>query len=232
MTRSVAAAAADERLQLPIRSALSLLVLGFILGLAIGFLLALLAGTSFAHPGGPAPAGPVNGPAEQHTRDLVTLNARYHLAAAVDQGQIHGHLVSVALLRHQFLASTIARDPGTVRRVAIPLTLRASLPPQVQALVEEEAELEGDLAVRREDDAGGRGPYLYTLDVAGQRFTLHFAGDPPRLPSGTRVKARGVRLDQTLALWSGEQSVRALSSVLPVAVGSQTTMACRAPGTC
>ena len=40
---------------------------------------------------------------------------------------------------------------------------------------------------------------------------LHFAGEPPELLTGTRVRVRGVRIDGVLALESGRASVETLS---------------------
>jgi hypothetical protein len=48
----------------------------------------------------------------------------------------------------------------------------------VQALVEEEMEVEGELEVLHEDrDVGSR--YVYFLKTARGRFALHFVADPP-----------------------------------------------------
>jgi hypothetical protein len=54
-------------------------------------------------------------------------------------------------------------------------------------------------------------------------LTLHFAADAPDVSTGTHIRARGVRVQQTLALDSGA-SVQALVTVAPNTLGEQPTL--------
>jgi hypothetical protein len=186
---------------------------------------AVAVGVSAAHAGTPGvPARGQHPQAEQLTQSLVALNAQYHLADPAARGQLHANLLGVAQTRHQLLLSLVEQDPAVVLRVALPPGLRQSLPPAVQALVEEEVELEGDLEVLHEDWAAGS-RYVYVLDVGGRRLALHFAADPPHdLLTGTRVRVKGVQVGEALALQSGQSSVQALASVLPNTFGEQRTV--------
>jgi hypothetical protein len=130
----------------------------------------------------------------------------------------------VATERHALLAALIEEEPGEVIRVAMPADLRASLPPVVQALVEEEVDLEGELDILHEDrHTGSR--FLYVLQTPRERVALHFAADPPtHLTTGARVRVTGVRVAQTLALSSSTSSVQTLAAALPNTFGAQQTL--------
>jgi hypothetical protein len=112
-----------------------------------------------------------------------------------------------------------------VLRVAVPATLRAGLPSAVRSLVEEEVEEEGAVQVLHEDRPDGD-RYLYFLDTAAERLSLHFAAHPPDLQTGSRVRVRGVRVKGALALGSGNDkgSVEVLSAPLANTFGEQKTL--------
>jgi hypothetical protein len=188
--------------------------------------LGLLGAATPAPAGHPAPASataPSDPTSELLTQSLGSLNVRYLRASGSDRTRLAGELQSVASARRQALLGLLESNPGAVLRVAMPASLRASLPAQVQAVVEEEVELDGDLEVLHEDSATSS-RYLHFLLLDGQRLTLHFAADPPRLATGSRVRVRGVRLDQAVAAASGATSVQTLASVLPNSFGEQRTL--------
>jgi hypothetical protein len=85
-------------------------------------------------------------------------------------------------------------------------------------------EVEGELEILHEDsDQGSR--YLYFLKVAGSRFPLNFAKDPPtHLTTGARVRVRGVRTNNLLALQSGSESVQTVAAAVPSTLGEQRTL--------
>jgi hypothetical protein len=162
--------------------------------------------------------------AERLTEALLDLNVQYQVGSAAQKPLLLGQLLSAAASRQQYLAQLVEDDPGEVLRVALPAALRAALPPAVKAYVEEEVDVEGVLEVLHEDGhAGSR--FFYFLDTAAERLSLHFAADPPELLTGARVRVRGVRVNQTLALGSGKKgSVQTLSSAVPNTFGAQETL--------
>jgi len=171
-----------------------------------------------------APASQPNLLAENLTQDLVALSTRHQLADPAEKAQLLPTLLTVATERQQLLAALAENDPGEVVRVALPADIRASLPPVVQAVVEEELEIEGKLEILHEDrDVGSR--YLYVLQTTRGRFVLHFAADPStHLETGARVRVTGMRVEQTLALSSSTTSVQTLASALPNTFGAQKTL--------
>lgn len=146
------------------------------------------------------------------TRSLASLSVQYHAADSSQKADLLAQLVNVALQRHELLAALMESDPARVLKVAVPGSLRASLPTQVQGYVEEEVQLEGDLEVIHEDRFDGSSRYLYWLNTATGRVSLHFTGEAPSLLTGTRVRVQGVLLDQAMALSSGSSVQRLMSS--------------------
>jgi len=170
----------------------------------------------------PTPGPPLS--AEGLTQILVALNVTNQLAPAAKRAQLLNDLLTVAATRQQLLAGLIESDPAEVLRITIPAHLRASLPPAVQASVEEEVEVEGELEILHEDRTDGS-RYLYFLEAVASRLSLHFAADPPtHLQTGDRVRVRGVQVNQALALESGSSSVQSLAPALPNTFGAQKTL--------
>src|SRR5262249_47356425 len=158
-------------------------------------------------------------------QDLVALNARYHLAGPTEQAPLLNDLLTVAAERQQLLAALMEDDPGEVVRVALPPAIRASLPPVVRDYIEEHVAIEGTLSVMYEDyEQESR--LLYFLETATERFSLHFAANPPKhLLTGSQVRVEGVQVDGALALESEETSVETLelSSNTTTTTSSTTT---------
>ena len=132
-------------------------------------------------------------------------------------------LRNAAAARRQHLLGLMESDPATVLRVAIPATIRAGLPAPIQSDVEAEVTLDGILQVFHEDYAQSS-RYRHFLQTSTERLSLHFAKEAPKLLTGTRVRVRGVRLGQDLALNGTGGSVQALSSIAPNTFGAQKTI--------
>ncbi|MGH8065371.1 MAG: MG2 domain-containing protein [Candidatus Entotheonellia bacterium] len=200
------------------RPRLGLVITGL---LVFGMALFATAGLAFAQT--TPPAGP-NAAAERLTHTLVALLTQYQGASAAAHGQLLGNLLTVAAARQRLLATLIEDNPGEVLRVALPAAIRGSLPPAVQAYIEEVVELEGELEILHEDwESESR--YRYFLQVAGKRISLHFAAEPPtHLLTGSRVRVTGIRIKDALALESGTTSVQALATALPNTFGAQSTL--------
>jgi hypothetical protein len=148
---------------------------------------------------------------EDLTQALVSLNARYQRAGPGGRPAVLAQMLATAAERRRLLASMFESDPGHVLRVALTSELRASLPAAVRTDVEQHVELEGTLEVLQEDDANGA-RLRHFLDSGGTRLELHFATNPPGHLTGDRVRVRGVRLDNMLALDSGTASVQIVTT--------------------
>lgn len=201
----------------PLRRPTRVIVAPLLLGLAI----ALMPLTSPAQPSS-TPGPPLS--AESLTQRLVALAVQYQLAPPSKKAQLLGNVLANAATRQAFLTELIENEPGQILRVAVPHSFRASLPPAVQASIEQEVEEEGELEILHEDRTDGS-RYLYFLEATGARLSLHFASDPPtEHQTGDKVRVRGVRVNQALALESGSSSVQSLAPALPNTFGAQQTL--------
>jgi hypothetical protein len=190
----------------------------------LGLALWATVGLAQAHAPSSGPASRPHPRAESLTQDLVTLGMRHQLADIATKARLLSQLLTAATERQALLATLIKDNPGEVLRLTLPADLRASLPPAVQALVEEEMDVEGELEVLHEDrDVGSR--FVYFLKTTRRRFALHFAADPPtHLETATRVRVTGVQVGQALALGSSSTSVQTLATALPNTFGAQPTL--------
>ena len=93
--------------------------------------------------------------AERLTLDLAALNAQYHAAAAAQRAGVAVAMTQLAQARAQALAALLDANPAEALRIALPSSIRASLPPGVQAYVEEDTDVEGTLTVLHEDRVDG-----------------------------------------------------------------------------
>lgn len=107
----------------------------------------------------------------------------------------------------------------------LPAEVTAQLPGNARDLVESDADEQGTLEVRVEDYPDRTHTTLFFLDTARERLQLYFAKDKPHhLLTGTRVRARGKRLDGALLLQSGSSSSSAATSGLQTqALASSST---------
>jgi len=124
----------------------------------------------------------------------------------------------------QLLVSIIEQNPAVIR-LALSASARAALPSAVQAYVEEEMELDGELEILHEDrDVGSR--YLYFLESGSARYSLHFANhEPTHLLTGAKIRVRGVRLETMLAVGGDTTTVQTLAPApLPNSFGDQRTL--------
>ena len=85
-------------------------------------------------------------------------------------------------------------------------------------------DVEGDLEILHEDsDQGSR--YHYFLKAAGRRLSLEFAGVPPtNLTSGARIRVRGARSNNVLALKPGSGGVETVTPAEMNTLGEQRTL--------
>ncbi len=154
---------------------------------------------------------------------LAAENLTQNLLGLSSQNAPLPTLRNAAAARRQHLLGLMDSDPATVLRVAIPASIRAGLPASIQADVEAEVTLDGVLQVFHEDYAQ-TSRYRHFLQTTTERLSLHFAKDAPKLLTGTRVRVRGVRLGQDLALNGSGGTVQALSSIAPNTFGAQKTI--------
>ena len=145
------------------------------------------------------------------TQTLLKLNTEYQLAGNAERSRLLDSLRDVAAERRALLAGLVEKDAREIINTALPDQLRAALPSAIQDDVEQSVNVAGDLEVLYQcGEQASR--VLYFLDAGGERLSLYFAGDPPAgLLTGSRVRVKGVRIGQAIALESSPGSLRASS---------------------
>jgi len=164
--------------------------------------------------------------AQDLTLSLLEARARHGAATPADRGQRLAELLAVAKQRHDELATLIDADPAEVLRVALPADLRADLPAQAIPFLEQAADETGDIEVFHVDHVNPADDfYLHFLNTTKGRFSLHFAGRTPDLVTGTKVRVRGMRIENAIVLANaGDVTVTATVATLPSTLGAQKTL--------
>ena len=195
----------------------------------IVFIVLCLLFTAFTVPASAISPGAPDGGKREYaralTQDLLRMNGQFARAHDADRGALIADLVKTATLRHEALSQLMELNPGEMLRLSIPAAVRAGFAGEVEALMEEEVTLEGDLEVMYEEGFSGS-RLLFGLRTDHGRFALHFVQDEPtNLETGIRVRVHGVRLDSALALSSGSSSstLQTLSAPPPNTFGEQKT---------
>jgi len=162
--------------------------------------------------------------AQSLTDTLVALNARLQTAAPAERAALSSRLLGVVATRQKTLAALVEGHPDEVLRVALPAAVRSTLPSTVWPYIEQEAALEGVVLVLHEDWPGG-GRYRHFLDTKSGRYSLHFAGRPTHLLTGSRIRVKGIQVGTTLALAADVTTIQTVApAAVPNTFGEQRTL--------
>ena len=138
--------------------------------------------------------------ARRLTQELIALRGQFLHGNAAQHEALYQNMLDKAARRHEFMSELMEQNPAEALHLSIPAALRADLPAAVQALLEEEATLEGTFEATYEcGEEESR--LLFALQTEGETFSLHFARQHPEyLKTGARVRVRGIKLGTMLAL--------------------------------
>jgi len=156
--------------------------------------------------------------AEQATEQLLQLAARVRAGDATAKAQ----LLTVAAERRAAMLPLVESDVRSVLRLALPPPTRASLPPDVQALVEEHTTLQGPIDVFSADYADSSRVFHF-MQVQQRRLALRFASEPAALLSGAVIRATGVVIGDVFAA-EGGASIQQVSTAAPYSFGEQRVL--------
>jgi hypothetical protein len=162
--------------------------------------------------------------ADRLTIELLADHGRYLAGGSNDRSPLAAALLSKATERETVLASLIADDPGAVLQLAVSETIRSAMPQSAQAHVESQVSVDGALEILAEDYATNARVRHYLRTADGSRLSLHFAGAQPDALTGDRVRVRGVRLGDALALQGGAVSLQNLGGGGSNTFGDQKTL--------
>ncbi len=161
--------------------------------------------------------------AEQWGDGLRSLAFEHQRGDAGTRAWLESRMVETAARRREALLALLERDPAAVRAAALPASVRAALPRSVQGVLEEDLEIEGDLRILHAD-GGSRSGHYWALRTPLGTLSLHWAGAEPKgRLTGDRVRVRGLRVGQAVALGAGEM-VALAAAPLPNVLGAQSTL--------
>jgi hypothetical protein len=183
------------------------------------------AATSVAQPVA-APSAPPATTARDLTLRLLDAHGRHAGAAQGERASLLAEVVSLARARHDELVALAGYDAEEFLRVELPAAKRAEFPPQAQAFFEQTADESGDLEVLHVDNVTpGTDVYLYFLNTAKGRLSLHFADKAPTLQTGAKVRVHGSKIDDAMVLADGSALVVTKAmAVLGGTLGVQKTL--------
>jgi M6 family metalloprotease-like protein len=156
-------------------------------------------------------------------RALARLAELTSLLQSAANGAGPSDLTAVAVERRTLLIAMMEENPAAALQLSIAASSRAALSADVQALVEDETVIEGEIEVVYEDGQTNARLRRY-LHADGVQFDLHFASEPADMTSGDRVRVRGRRLDRSVLADGGSASVVQVASALPYTFGEQRVL--------
>lgn len=132
--------------------------------------------------------------AQNKTMALAKLMANYRHADKSNNKQLLNELIEQAKARQALLTELVKTDPGAAIRATLPKHVRAGMPAEVQALLEQKQELNGELEVVYEDyeDPSLNRLHHFLVNSNG-RVELHLPENSKgnSLQSGAKVRANG-----------------------------------------
>lgn len=161
-----------------------------------------------------------------NTKALTKALAHYLSAKDKSKANYLNQMVSLVKERQSLLSELAQADPASVSSVVITQKQRNEMPEEVQALLEQEQELEGELEVFYEDyEDHSKSRLRHVLKTATNRVELHLAdnADGNKFQSGVKVRAHGWKLsdsdESTDPLFLGDEQ----NSLAVLADGSTAT---------
>ncbi|MBM4926245.1 cadherin-like domain-containing protein [Vibrio parahaemolyticus] len=163
--------------------------------------------------------------AQDNTSALKQAMADYRGASAKNKHHYLEQMISLAHGRQALLSELFQSDPSAVAQVALTAKARKGMPEKVQALLEQEQTLEGELEVfyeHYEDHSKSR--LRHVLNTSEGFIEVHGSSQSPinAIQSGAKVRARGWKFDNQSALVL-EESQQSLLVLADGSTGSAST---------
>lgn len=141
-------------------------------------------------------AAPENTTAQQAKERTLSLLEQYQhwqgVANGADKSRARQTLAELAQERAQLLAELAQTNPQAVLELAVSEEQRSRMPAEVQAMLEQQFEAEGELEARYEDHADGAFRLVHRLNSEdGRQLELLGTDHQVELLHGSRVNAKG-----------------------------------------
>ncbi|UTW12190.1 Ig-like domain-containing protein [Marinobacterium rhizophilum] len=136
--------------------------------------------------------------ASDHTQALAALQKRWAKARGAEKSRALQQMIAKAEERRTFLLGLLESSPAEALRVAIPQEKQVGMPAEVQAMLEQKLELEGEYEAIYEEDfeAGTARLHQFVKTPFGERFELHSNGKNAAALTGQQVQLQGLLFPQ------------------------------------
>ncbi|MBI4096431.1 MAG: IPT/TIG domain-containing protein, partial [Candidatus Levybacteria bacterium] len=136
------------------------------------------------------------------------------------------NLTEIAKKRKALLLQVIEEDPELFLSIALKQTMQSSMPAAIQEYLEKEVTVEGKTEVLHIDDfknpANSR--FNYFLKIGNEKINLFPTQELP-IPSGVKVRIKGIQLDNNIVTTADSMSFQVLEAApKPESVGDQKTL--------
>ncbi|HAV1366159.1 TPA: peptidase M11 [Vibrio parahaemolyticus] len=142
--------------------------------------------------------------AQDNTSALKQAMADYRGASAKNKHHYLEQMISLAHGRQALLSELFQSDPSAVAQVTLTAKARKGMPEKVQALLEQEQTLEGELEVFYEDyEDHSKSRLRHVLNTSEGFIEVHGSSQSPinAIQSGVKVRARGWKFKDVADKW-------------------------------
>ena len=130
--------------------------------------------------------------------------------------------------RKDILLEEIEKEPSAIKKYALSQEVKDGLPDEAKNLIEQEVETSGELTVLISDDFENKKTETrYELENENE-YDVKFIEEPSGLKSSEQVTVKGLALDSTLVLDSGEEPALKVNAPQKMGlIGTQDTLVIR-----
>ena len=149
---------------------------------------------------------------QQTTQQMLDIFQRAQRANDASRRSLMKQLASIAGSRRELMLELLQRDPNHALQLALPDSLLAALPQELQSYFERRVELDGELEVLFEDGQSTSSVHRF-LQTNDKRVELHFRGnDSADFVSGQALHVRGLQVGEALIVEEGQTDQTTKSS--------------------
>lgn len=140
---------------------------------------------------------------------LISLRDSYKSSSILTRGLYKNSLLNKAASRKARMLQLIKNQPDKFLLYSMPKNLQESMPSEIQTNIEKEMTISGDLVIYQSDDFKNKiSNSSYELEVnQDKKYSLYFTDQKPNIKTGSKVKVKGVALDNLMALDTSTQSI-------------------------
>jgi len=142
------------------------------------------------------------------TKQLLNYSKKVQNATNKEKIDLTQKMFEVASLRKNEMLKKIKNNTEEFLLQTLPSSLIEKLPEEIHPFLEKELEIEGELEVFIEEDIEKnyhKEFYVLKDKNSGNNYNLYFSKGKPNLLTGSKIKAKGIALENNLAIASADE---------------------------